>query len=70
MRLPAGRLTNGIAAITFVAFLLLYLTGQVDNAAIIGGFIPARLGDPALLDGMAAVPAFLTPLSCTFIHAG
>lgn len=70
MRLPAGRLTNGIAAITFAAFLLLFLTGQVDNAAIFGGFIPARLGDPALLDGMAAVPAFLTPLSCTFIHAG
>ncbi|MEO7467520.1 MAG: rhomboid family intramembrane serine protease, partial [Sphingobium limneticum] len=46
MKLPAGRLTNGIAAITFAAFLLLFLTGQVDNAAIIGGFIPARLGDP------------------------
>lgn len=70
MKLPAGRLTNGIAATTFAAFLLLFLTGQVDNAAIIGGFIPARLGDPALLDGVAAVPAFLTPLSCTFIHAG
>ena len=70
MKLPAGRLTNGIAAITFAAFLLLFLTGQVDNAAIIGGFIPARLGDGALLDGMAAVPAWLTPLSCTFIHAG
>ncbi|KQN09569.1 protease [Sphingobium sp. Leaf26] len=70
MKLPAGRLTNGIAAITFAAFLLLFLTGQVDNAAVIGGFIPARLGDPALLDGMVAVPAFLTPLSCTFIHAG
>ena len=63
MKLPAGRLTNGIGAITVAAFLLLYLTGQVDNAAIVGGFIPARLGDPALLDGMAAAPAWLTPLS-------
>ncbi|MEC3910881.1 rhomboid family intramembrane serine protease [Sphingobium sp. CR2-8] len=70
MKLPAGRLTNGIAAITFAAFLLTFLTGQVDNAAIIGGFIPARLDDPALLEGMAAVPSWLTPLSCTFIHAG
>ena len=63
-------MTNGIAAITFVAFLLLDLTGRTDDAAIIGGFIPARIADPALLDGMAAVPAWLTPLSCTLIHAG
>lgn len=58
-----------MAGITVAAFLLLYLTGQVDNAAILAGFIPGRLGDPALLDGMAAVPVWLTPLSCTFIHA-
>ncbi len=70
MKLPAGRMTNGIAAITFVAFLLLTLTGQVDNAAILGGFIPARIGEPGLLAGMAAVPVWLTPLSCTLIHAG
>lgn len=70
MKLPAGRLTNGIATISVAAFLFLYLSGHVDDAAIIGGFIPARLGEPALLDGMAAVPAWLTPLSCTLIHAG
>ncbi|AEG48240.1 Rhomboid family protein [Sphingobium chlorophenolicum L-1] len=69
MKLPAGRMTNGIAAITFAAFLLLYLTGQVDNAAIIAGFIPARVEDGALLAGMAAVPAWLTPISCTLVHA-
>ncbi|WHO40640.1 rhomboid family intramembrane serine protease [Sphingobium sp. AP49] len=63
-------MTNGIAAVTFVLFLLLLLTGQVDNAALIGGFIPARLGNPQLLDGLAAVPAWLTPISCTLIHAG
>jgi membrane associated rhomboid family serine protease len=63
-------MTNSIAAITFVAFLLLYLTGQVDNAALLGGFIPARFGDSGLLAGMPAVPAWLTPLSCTLIHAG
>nr|WP_278254227.1 rhomboid family intramembrane serine protease [Sphingobium sp. BYY-5] len=68
--MPAGRATNGIAAISIAAFLILTLTGRVDDAAIIGGFIPARLGDPALLQGMAAVPDWLTPLSCTLIHAG
>lgn len=63
-------MTNGIAAITFVIFLLLHFTGRIDEAAIIGGFIPARITDPALLHGMAAVPAWLTPLSCALIHAG
>ena len=63
-------MTNGIAAITFAAFLLLYLTGQVDNAAILAGFIPARIGEPGLLAGMLAVPAWATPLSCTLVHAG
>lgn len=63
-------MTNGIAAISIVAFLLLYLTGQVDHAAVLGGFIPARIGEPALLAGMAAVPVWLTPVSCALIHAG
>lgn len=63
-------MTNGIAAITFVAFVILYLSGRIDDAAVIGGFIPARIGDPALLDGMAAIPVWLTPLTCAFIHAG
>ncbi|MGC4251314.1 MAG: rhomboid family intramembrane serine protease [Sphingobium sp.] len=63
-------MTNGIAALTFAAFLLSYLTKQVDNAAVMGGFIPARIGDSHLLDCMWAVPVWLTPLSCTLIHAG
>ena len=63
-------MTNGIAAISVAAFVILYLTGNVDNAAIMGGFIPARVGDPALLAGLEAVPIWLTPLTCTLIHAG
>lgn len=63
-------MTNGIAAISVVAFLILYATGHVDSAAVLGGFIPARIGEPGLLDGMAAVPFWLTPITCTLIHAG
>jgi membrane associated rhomboid family serine protease len=70
MRLPAGRMTNGIAAVTTVAFLLLVLTGQVNAAAVLGGFIPQRATHPELVAGLAAVPFWLTPLSCTLIHAG
>lgn len=63
-------MTNGIAAISFAVFLILYLTGHIDNAAVLGGFIPARVGDADLLAGLAAVPWWLTPLTCTLIHAG
>jgi membrane associated rhomboid family serine protease len=63
-------MTDIIAAITFVAFMLLSLTGQVDNAAILGGFIPVRIDDPQLFKGVLAVPLWLTPLSCTLVHAG
>lgn len=63
-------MTNSIAVITFAAFMLLALTGQVDNAAVLGGFIPARIDDPGLFAGVVAVPLWLTPLSCTMIHAG
>lgn len=69
MKLPAGRATNAIAAVNVALFLLLYLTHRVDDAAILGGFIPARWAEPGLLDGVAAVPFWLTPLSCAFIHA-
>lgn len=70
MKLPSGRLTNGIAATNVTIFLLLYLTGRVEDAAILGGFIPAPIGAPGLLGGMAVVPVWLTPLSSTFLHAG
>lgn len=63
-------MTNAIAAITFAAFLLLYLTGHIDDAAIAGGFIPARVEEPGLLAAIWAVPSWATPLSCTLIHAG
>nr|WP_301287266.1 rhomboid family intramembrane serine protease [Sphingobium sp. OAS761] len=67
--MPAGRLTDGVSAVTLLAFLIVYLTGHVDDAAIVAGFIPARVGNGGLLDGMAAVPTWLTPLSCTLVHA-
>ncbi|MEJ7935650.1 rhomboid family intramembrane serine protease [Sphingobium sp. AN558] len=70
MKLPAGPLTNGIAVVTLAVFLVLFLTGQMGHAAMWGGFIPARFMQPELLAGMTVMPAWLTPLSCTLIHAG
>lgn len=65
-----GRMTVWIAAANLSIFLILLLTDQVEAAALIGGIMPARFSDPALFDGLNAVPVWLTPLSATLIHAG
>lgn len=70
MKLPDGRMSNMIAAVTALLFVVLMATGQLNNAAILGGVLPIRLENPHLLDGTMAVPLWLTPLSATLIHAG
>lgn len=65
-----GRMIIWIAAANLLTFLILLLSDQVGAAALIGGIIPARFGDPALFDGLNAVPVWLTPISATLIHAG
>lgn len=46
---------------------LLLVTDGLSLAAGAAGFVPARVGAAI---GMAAVPAFLTPLSATLVHGG
>jgi membrane associated rhomboid family serine protease len=60
--------TQVIAAITVIAFLLLWASKLLPLASLAGGFIPARASELVQLPG--AVPVWLTPLSATFIHAG
>lgn len=57
-----------LAIVTVAAFLIVSATGAANAATILGGFIPARMTGLVLLP--AAVPAWLTPLSATLIHAG
>ncbi|WP_230770157.1 rhomboid family intramembrane serine protease [Sphingomonas sp. Leaf4] len=60
-----------IVAIVALAGALLIVTGRIDWAAVIGGFIPARIGiDPALVAGLPLAPVWITPLSATLIHDG
>ena len=66
MNLPAGRVTNILVIATAAIWLALDLTGWLDWATVMAGFIPARVTGPAL-DG--AVPVVLTPLSAALIHA-
>jgi membrane associated rhomboid family serine protease len=66
MRLPRTA-TAVISAITVIAWLLVAMTGAVDRAAYLMGFIPARLS--GLVNLSPAVPAILTPLTATLVHA-
>lgn len=74
MRAAQDSATKAITLITLVSFLLTLLVTWGDLLAYLAGFIPARVGDPALLDhaqlGSPAVPMFLTPLSATLVHGG
>ena len=66
--LPEGKVTQGIAIATAVAFFLLWIAGWLDVASLKGGFIPARVS--GLVEVPGAVPVWLTPLSATLVHAG
>jgi len=66
---PAGNrmksATVVIAIITACVSALLLAAGQIEEAALRFGFIPARIGGMAL-DG--ALPIWLTPWSATLVH--
>jgi membrane associated rhomboid family serine protease len=60
--------TVAITALTALAWLIAVVIAQTDAAPYVLGFIPARLSGMAL--PFAAVPAILTPLTATIVHAG
>ena len=67
MRIPKTA-TVIISIVTGIAWLLVAFLGRDNWAAMTLGFIPIRLsGLPTLYP---AVPAWLTPLSSTFVHGG
>jgi len=66
MRLPRTA-TASIAVLTAASWLVAAILGLSDSAAVAMGFIPDRWSGAVLLT--PAVPAFLTPLSATLVHA-
>ncbi|NJS13807.1 MAG: rhomboid family intramembrane serine protease [Sphingopyxis sp.] len=66
MAIARTPLINGIALACAAVHLGLILTGRLEWAAFMGGFIPVRLSGMADIAG--AVPAWLTPLSSAFLH--
>lgn len=67
MRVPRTA-TVAISVATAVAWLIATLFEWEDSAALALGFIPARLS--GLVTVYSAVPALLTPLTATLVHAG
>lgn len=67
MRLPRTA-TIAILLVTVAVWLLIAVMGALDRAVVVMGVIPARLS--GLVDIAPAVPAVLTPLSSTLVHAG
>ncbi len=68
MQRLTSSVTNLIAGITALAWVIAIVTGNSEQAALVMGFIPARLSGE--LVPWAAVPTFLTPLTATLVHAG
>ena len=60
--------TVAITVLTALAWVIAFVTGKSDAAAIALGFIPARFSGAAAF--YPAVPAFLTPLTATLVHSG
>lgn len=60
--------TIAIAAVTSIVSLLILLSGYGALAAGAMGFVPARVS--GAFPVASAIPAFLTPFSCTLVHGG
>ena len=67
MKLPTGPFVTAIAAVLAVFHILLFITGLWPDAAIMAGFIPARLGAGVVASG-PMVPVLLTPFTAFFLN--
>ncbi|WP_443970772.1 rhomboid family intramembrane serine protease [Sphingobium sp. CR28] len=73
MSLPNGRTINIIAIVTSALFAVQMFGGLIDRAAVMGGFIPARvyaLAASGTQIDIPWLPVWITPLSATLIHGG
>lgn len=68
--MPVRSATAGLVLATTLVSLVILFMGYMPVAAAMAGFIPARWSGMAGLDGLGLLPAWFTPISCTFVHAG
>ncbi|MEY3634835.1 MAG: hypothetical protein RLZZ61_1245 [Pseudomonadota bacterium] len=72
MQFPRGPVTNALVVVNSVIAAILLVPSWWQNAVISGGLFPIRLSSSsaAFADIGFLVPAFLTPLSASFLHGG
>ena len=70
MRFADARATATLTIAIVLVSVLIVLTRQQDAAALLAGFIPARVAGAQLPAGLWPVPVALTPLTATLVHAG
>ena len=66
MKPGTGRVTNGIAIVTALCWVMALLFGRAVDVDALAGFIPGRIGGDVVVAG--ALPVWLTPLSATLVH--
>ena len=67
MKTAPPKTTIALSAVTVASFVVIYVLGKFPEAAMLGGFIPARLSGMTVA---YAIPVWLTPLSATLLHGG
>lgn len=67
MQSGSGRVTNGMAIVTALCWVIALLFGRAIDVGALAGFIPGRVGGDVTVIG--ALPVWLTPLSATLVHA-
>lgn len=63
-------LVTGYALACIAVYIILAITGLQQKAFVAAGFIPARIGSELIAPPSTMLPAFLTPLTSAFLHAG
>ncbi len=66
MKTAPPRMTMTLGAIIAASYVLIAALGKGAAASAVAGFIPARFSGLIVI---GALPDWLTPLSCTFLHA-
>jgi membrane associated rhomboid family serine protease len=54
--------------VTTIVSAAVLLSGYLGAATLLGGFIPALVPDKSIAISGFAIPAWLTPLTCTLLH--
>ena len=68
MKPGSGRVTNGIAIVTALCWVVALLFGRAIDVGAMAGFVPGRVGGDFASEAYA-MPVWLTPLSATLVHA-